>query len=475
MSLILTIVGHDTLDNGEPARLALDRHGAVIGRSPQADWSLPDPRHHISSRHCEISYRDGRYLLTDHSTNGTYLNGASERLDRAHAIADGDRLAIGPYAVLARLGDAASAGDAGATALPGAPPANADAPPASGWDALPAADWGESSAAADWGESSAAADWAEPPAAADWAEPSAPSGWAEPDGAASRWRQPPPAPARAAGTWDLPAPIAHPSAWSSAPAAGGPTADDVWGRLARESEVDWSRGDFVSVPARDAPEPAPTTPAPDPAPVPDPAPRADDTDDWARFVRASGIPADRLARAPAEVLAAAGAVLRQLVGGLMLMIDARARAKAQLGVQATGLELDGNNPLKFVRSPERALLQLLDAPATGFMHAERAVEDAFQDLQAHQMATLAAMRGALEGTLARVSPAAIRASTRAPGRLARRWSLLHRARQWDAYERAFEGVVRGANEAFMDLFAKEFRLHYDRQIAAMKRRRDTAD
>jgi type VI secretion system protein ImpI/type VI secretion system protein len=94
-------------------------------------------------------------------------------------------------------------------------------------------------------------------------------------------------------------------------------------------------------------------------------------------------------------------VLRQLVGGLVLMIEARARAKAQLGVQATGLELDGNNPLKFIRSPQRALLHLLDTPEAGFMTAERAIEDAFQDLQAHQMATLSAMRAALEGTLAR--------------------------------------------------------------------------
>jgi type VI secretion system protein ImpI/type VI secretion system protein len=189
-------------------------------------------------------------------------------------------------------------------------------------------------------------------------------------------------------------------------------------------------------------------------------------------VVASGLPADRLRRSPGDTLAASGAILRQLVSGLMLMIDARARAKAQLGAQATGLELDGNNPLKFVRSPERALLQLLDLPEPGFMPAERAVEDAYHDLQAHQMATLSAMRGALQGTLARFSPAAVRDRVGAPIGWRQRFSVLHRAAQWDAYEREFEGVVRGADEAFMDLFAKEFRLSYDRHIAVMKARRN---
>jgi type VI secretion system protein ImpI/type VI secretion system protein len=200
-------------------------------------------------------------------------------------------------------------------------------------------------------------------------------------------------------------------------------------------------------------------------------------DDWDRFVAASGLPEDKLKQSPGESLSAAGAILRQMVSGLMLMIEARARGKAQLGVQATGLELEGNNPLKFVRSPERALLQLINTAEPGFMPAERAIEDAYEDLQAHQMATLTATRGALEGMLARFSPASIRDRLGTPGRLARWFPIIRRAQQWDAYERDFEGVVRGADEAFMDLFAREFRLHYDRHIGEMKaqRRARTSD
>jgi type VI secretion system protein ImpI/type VI secretion system protein len=311
-----------------------------------------------------------------------------------------------------------------------------------------------------------------------------------------RRRETRPEQAPTAGIWDLPAPASAPSAWSSEPSrAAAPMANDVWGRLSEESEIDWSRGSFASVPPPgQAPRPvaaaagsdtraecdgcesaasqsaAAPDDAPESAPVPALPSLEDTRHDWDRFAAASGLPTDRLRRAPAEALVAAGAILRQMVGGLMLMIEARARAKAGLGVQATGLELDGNNPLKFVRSPERALLLLLDAPEPGFMSAERAIEDACQDLQAHQMATLSAMRGALEGTLARFSPTAIRARVGEPGRLARWFPILSRARQWDSYERDYEGVVRGSDEAFMDLFAKAFRMAYDQHIADMKAR-----
>jgi hypothetical protein len=76
MTLRLSIVNasRPTLDNGAPVEFSLDQRGALIGRSPGCDWSLPDARNHISSRHCEIRFEQGRYVLNDTSTNGTFLN-----------------------------------------------------------------------------------------------------------------------------------------------------------------------------------------------------------------------------------------------------------------------------------------------------------------------------------------------------------------------------------------------------------------
>ena len=118
MSLTLSIVNVERLENGVSLELALDRHGAVIGRSLHADWSLPDPSNHISSTHCEINYRDGAYILTDNSTNGTFVNGATARLQGPYTIAEGDELVIGHYRILASLNAASQT----------APPQRAPAP-----------------------------------------------------------------------------------------------------------------------------------------------------------------------------------------------------------------------------------------------------------------------------------------------------------------------------------------------------------
>jgi type VI secretion system protein len=154
------------------------------------------------------------------------------------------------------------------------------------------------------------------------------------------------------------------------------------------------------------------------------------------------------------------------------MVEARARAKAELGVMSTTIELDGNNPIKFIRAPDRVLEALLGPPQPGFMAAEAAIDDAFRDLQLHELATVAATRAAMEQTLARFSPAAIRARRRDQGVLARLLPQARAAALWRAYEDEFEGVVRGADEAFMDLFGKAFRTEYGRclEAAAAKRR-----
>ena len=171
---------------------------------------------------------------------------------------------------------------------------------------------------------------------------------------------------------------------------------------------------------------------------------------------------------PVQAATSAGALAKRLVAGLVVMMEARARAKAQLGAQSTTLELKGNNPIKFARSPERVLAQLLDPPERGFMGAADAVEDSLRDLQAHQMATLAAMQGALRSTLDRFSPEAIRSRAETRGVLARILPGARDATLWAAYEREFEGVAKGSDEAFMDIFAKAFKAAYEQASAQMK-------
>ena len=111
MTLRLSIENMDRLPDGGPLRVEVTGRGLDIGRDAQLDWTLPDPSRYVSSKHCEIRFRDGGYWLHDVSTNGTFVNGAQFRLDAPHLLRNGDRLNIGPYVVAVAIeGQGATAG-----------------------------------------------------------------------------------------------------------------------------------------------------------------------------------------------------------------------------------------------------------------------------------------------------------------------------------------------------------------------------
>lgn len=529
MKLSLVVQNMDTLDNGLPARLDLEERGAIIGRSPTVTWCLPDPTNHVSSRHCEIVFREGQFVLNDTSTNGTFING--RQVTAPSPLESGSVLSIGPYLITVIVVGQASAASAHTAQAPsgwgpwdsqGAPPA----PPASD-------DWGP---AAPVGSSPG---WDPAPAAPAATETDV---WGV---APQTAPAPPPQATSPAGAWAAvpPPPVQEASPWSSAVvdavAAPTPKGDDIWGKIADDYVVDWARGGFgqarppeptashmlgfgggpategvatdvlglaadnrgaaSAVPAPSVagvnftpsapwgsppspPDPQPQAPAPSgwdalaaPAPQPSPQPQpqpqpivaapAPASAGLGGFASRLGVTRGDLKGSDAEVLDASGMLLHKVIAGLVVMLEARARAKSQMGAQGTALQFDGNNPMKFARTPEQAITQLLNPPERGFMTAERAVEDAFTDLNSHQIATLKAMQGALKATLDRFSPASIRQRAESGGLMAKIFPDARDAALWKAYEREFSGVVQGSDEAFMDVFSKEFRKAYEELTA----------
>jgi len=122
MGLTLTIENETSLPDGGPLSVTVTgKRGLDIGRDAHLDWTLPDPTRFISSKHCEVRYRDGGYWLHDVSTNGTFLNGSDGRLKAPHRLRHGDRLTIGQYIVAVAL-DGEDA-ESRAAAAPAARPA----------------------------------------------------------------------------------------------------------------------------------------------------------------------------------------------------------------------------------------------------------------------------------------------------------------------------------------------------------------
>lgn len=505
MTLTLTVVGGPAGGTGS-GELTVDRRSAQIGRGAGCDWMLSDPTRHISSRHFEIRYVDGAYLLVDTSTNGTFLARTGARITAPHRIADGDSFTVGPFTIAARVAsespaapgdvqnsktsgwqgwDAAPATPPGAAAgwpATGSQPNHSSASGAGGWDAPPS-----SGASGGWDPplqagTDGGADWKPQtgPALARTEPHHAASGWgaspaknAAPTGPAD-WAPPAATPAPVASAWDTAEPMPDPASdWSSAAPDRPPalTPDDLWGRIAEGNVVDWARGGFGQ-PVESRRDPLGlSSPAPPAQPkgldattsaVP-PHPSAIPGSSGGNFLKGLNLDPTALPD-PAAAETRAGHLFRKLIAGLVVMLESRARAKAQLGAEATAFSPGGHNPLKFARTPEEAMTMLLGPPQSGFLAPDRAVEDAFEDLQSHQIATLRAMQGALRTTLERFSPTAIRARATKHGVLERIMPAARDAALWQAYEREFSGVAQGSDEAFLDMFAKEFRDAYNEQL-----------
>ncbi len=122
MPLVLRIENKDTLPDGGPVSMEIDRRGIDIGRDPYLDWTLPDPERFISGKHCELRYRDGGYWLHDVSTNGTTMNGRPGRLTEPHRLEDGDRITIGQYIIGVTISGEQEAAPPASSATPGADP-----------------------------------------------------------------------------------------------------------------------------------------------------------------------------------------------------------------------------------------------------------------------------------------------------------------------------------------------------------------
>jgi len=99
MALRLRVVGNQAKVLGEGATRVFGVHGGTIGRSGENDWILPDAERYVSGKHARIEYRGGTWVLHDTSSNGTYLNGATDPVSATgpYDLKDGDRLRMGDF------------------------------------------------------------------------------------------------------------------------------------------------------------------------------------------------------------------------------------------------------------------------------------------------------------------------------------------------------------------------------------------
>ena len=421
MTLRLAIENLDRLPDGGPLRVEIKGRGLDIGRDSHLDWTLPDPSRHVSSKHCEIRFRDGGYWLHDVSTNGTFVNGSQFRLDAPYLLRGGDKLTIGQYIIAVEVdGQATGArqpsGGAAAAVAP------ADLWGAAGDVAAP----DDRKAYMPERVQKAAPDFLDfatglaPPANAfDAASFSAPANQPDDDWLRGRPAPPPPPPIEPAiPTPRRPAPVrAEPEiALPPAEAPFAPAAGDEAGA------------------ARDV---------------------------LLRIARAAGIP-DRAiaAREPNALADEIGALLKLTAQNLGQLLSARSETKGAIRSSSrTMIKALENNPLKFTATPEEALAIMLGPPTRNYLDAKATIARSFADLKEHEMQTFGAIQGALDALFEDLSPDKIDKAVEADrglgalvgSRKAKLWELY--AERWRAKTKRSDGRL---HDAFTTLFAESY-------------------
>lgn len=163
-----------------------------------------------------------------------------------------------------------------------------------------------------------------------------------------------------------------------------------------------------------------------------------------------------------------GSLLRSSTEGTLQLLLTRQELKREVRAEVTMIAAQANNPLKFSPTADVALAHLLGPGIRGFMPAEAAMRDAYDDLRAHQFGVMVGMRAALERLIARFGPQELEKKIAARSALDSLFAANRKAKLWDQFNALYQTIASEAEDDFHALFGKAFLEAYEQQMARLK-------
>ncbi len=466
-TLLLQVIRVAGEPPSHPLQASFDPQGGTIGRREDNDWVLPDPQRFISGRHALISCIDGRYLVTDVSSNGIYLNHAESPLGSAGQarLQQGDTLTIGEYEISVTLQQ------------PAVPVADAGS-----FDALedPYARLLDENAGLRLEQEF-------PPFAVD-PNPAAESGFSLEASPASELDSD--APAMPAAPPDVASESDHVSDLNACFSGPGLIPED------------WQMEDGVAIPSSPSANPpgeAPAQTAPPDRTSPPGAGesrgRHPETAGHETFAKRIDAPAPQgeelLRRALArgmelspslleevplsELLESLGRILRSNVEGAMSILRARAQMKSEFRMSQTMIRPVENNPLKFSVNTEEALRHIIDPHSgSGYLSPLAAFREAHEDTEAHMLAVMVGMQSALKAVLQRFKPENLEQRLEQKA-LLDKVPLYRRAKSWELFNDLYSEIASEVEDDFQQVFGRAFSQAYEGQIQRLASLKDDND
>ena len=474
MRLILTLTS-GALAGSDNVR-TLSSGTLSIGRGAGNDWVLPDPERILSKTHCTIAAEGGRFILTDLSSNGLYINGAQRATARDSSImlTDGDQFRLGDYVIAVELdntpaqpqvrdgayagsgrGSADPFGDASTGNVRDTPsPLDAD-PLENPFGRPPDPSFQHPIAAV--------------PVNLRGADPfdlemKRPIRALNPDddlfrgvAPASNWQgaaRPDHAPA--------PSQAIPPPRVSSAAVPGEIDFDALIGELKLPGAAPAPSASSptrvpIAPPSAEVPAAAPAAHAPEiAAGVPRSPTQVDARAAFTAFLEGAGVLGQRIDDSdPEAALRAAGKIFRAMAEGLREVLISRAAIKSEMRVAQTMIRARGNNALKFAVTADDAVGSLLTPGRPGYMDPLAATQEAFADIKSHELAVMAGVQTALLALLRRFDPNALEERL-SKSRLESMLPGARKARYWDAFRLTYGDISREAEDDFQTVFGRSF-------------------
>lgn len=476
MALILTLTGGPP--QGFENSRSLSSGSLSIGRSAGNDWVLPDPDRILSKTHCMITAESGRFIVTDLSSNGIYINGSLQATSRHSRVVlkQGDTLRMGKYVLaVAGLSDSntpAESEDAGdqlrqndpidLASLGGVPNPAFQHPIAQVQGNLRGEDPFDCESlrvSRDIGANEDLFRGAIPSDA--WQGAPQADHVPVPAQAAPRLRVMRSDPRPTIDIDDLIGELVPTGAIRTPHTARPPTAVTSRSLPPTLPQVRVEANTMEPARARD-PRSAEQDPAEfQPEHVANRASGPDAHRAMLAFLEGAGVSAERTDdRDPELALRIAGKIFRAMAEGIREILLSRSAIKGEMGILQTLIQADGNNALKFSVTAGDAVASLLAPARPGYKDPLAAAEEAFADIKQHELAVIVGVRSALDGLLRRFDPNTLEQRLSKHKLLDTVLPSARKARYWDVFRAIYSDISREAEDDFQSLFGRAFAKAY---------------
>lgn len=460
----------------------------TVGRGPGNDLVLPDPDRMLSKSHFVIEDHNGKIVIVDFSTNGTFLNYSKAPLGRTPTtLNNGDVLSAGGYELVVEIGqDLPDLDDLiprkpEQTGLSYGNAANAPDPLAMLDDPGPGGDFLDDLLGSEGGPTGpkgiSATDPIDEllPPLGEEEDPffQKPKDGREGEGASFPMHNPSVTDSFSPAGKSSPGLI--PDDWDD---FLGPADDEIPAKPETPAppppipEPETIVPERMPEPEPPAPEPVAVEHTPPPASVPTtppPAPVGTGDQSAARaFITALDVEDLVIDDADLErTMTRMGRVMRTMIVGLREILMTRTSIKSEFRIDQTMIASGGNNPLKFSLSEDDAVTALVKPKAKGYLSSETATEQALDDIKAHEIAMVTGMEAAIKGVLAKLDPDVLAGQIETSTAIGSMFKG-KKARYWEVYEKMYAQISDQAENDFHELFSREFARAYKEQLEKLK-------